>query len=333
MLNARELAFSGQCSSCLKDSHQALLDEIIYRPVFILGHPRSGTTLLYRLLAMSGCFNQIMVYHLLYFDYLIENHLLNREIAAKEELNLRFAALGLKNRIMDETPVNSDLPEEYAFLLQLRTGKFKLTPKNLPLFDRLCRIVNFLGDPSKTILLKNPWDFTNFLYIHSVFPEAKFIFIHRHPLDILNSQIKALRTNWDNGNPYLEIMLPSYALIRSYPVIKWSLSRLLSPNEPFHLFSRILTTRLTSIQNEFRRLIGKLPTDSFISIRYEDLCRSAHGTIYQVLDFLGLSPIASMDYRSMISVRPRKLDSDLEATQVRLCRKLGCGLDENDYTP
>ena len=39
-------------------------------PVFILGLPRSGTTLLYQMLEASGCFNILTARHVIFFDEL-----------------------------------------------------------------------------------------------------------------------------------------------------------------------------------------------------------------------------------------------------------------------
>ena len=52
--------------------HLPKLESVPVRPVFILGEPRSGTTLLYKLLGLSGCFNIVTVYHLMRYDELMK---------------------------------------------------------------------------------------------------------------------------------------------------------------------------------------------------------------------------------------------------------------------
>src|SRR5262245_23063656 len=70
------------------------LEDVEFQPVFIQGEHRSGTTLLYKLLAQSGCFNIVTVYHLLHYDELLANHLSVTEAEARRSLDERFKSLG-----------------------------------------------------------------------------------------------------------------------------------------------------------------------------------------------------------------------------------------------
>ncbi|MHA2283895.1 MAG: sulfotransferase, partial [Promethearchaeota archaeon] len=74
------------------------LDNVHYRPVFILGFHRSGTTLLYELMAMTGSFKIITTYHVLYYDELLANHFEGTADQAHQELNDWFASLNIKTR-------------------------------------------------------------------------------------------------------------------------------------------------------------------------------------------------------------------------------------------
>ena len=62
------------------------LSELSYRPVFVLGEHRSGTTILYELLARSGSFNYLTAYHTLYFDQLLAHHVRGTTARAREDL-------------------------------------------------------------------------------------------------------------------------------------------------------------------------------------------------------------------------------------------------------
>ena len=53
--------------------HRHLLESVDLQPVFIVGDSRSGTTVLYHLLARTGCFNPVTVYHILCGHELLSN--------------------------------------------------------------------------------------------------------------------------------------------------------------------------------------------------------------------------------------------------------------------
>ncbi|NJN19548.1 MAG: sulfotransferase, partial [Oscillochloris sp.] len=86
--------------------------------VFIMGDHRSGTTLLYQLLAATGGFNVVTAYHVINFDQVLADHGAGRSAAARCELAARLGALGISDRKLDGVIVSPDLPEEYGFLLE-----------------------------------------------------------------------------------------------------------------------------------------------------------------------------------------------------------------------
>lgn len=68
-----------------------------------------------------------------------------------------------------------------------------ITRKNVALFTEMCKKIQFIAGNDKPILLKNPYDFPNFLYIKRVFPNARFVFIHRNPLKTISSTLNAIK--------------------------------------------------------------------------------------------------------------------------------------------
>ena len=66
------------------------LENIDFQPVFILGLNRSGTSILYKMLTATQCFNSVTAYHIICYDQLIYNKINNKEEAAKDILNKRF---------------------------------------------------------------------------------------------------------------------------------------------------------------------------------------------------------------------------------------------------
>jgi hypothetical protein len=77
-------------------------------PVFILGLHRSGTTLLYSLLAQAADFNTVTAYHLAHYDELLHNSAHGLQDAAREALTRSFAADGLADRGIDRVAATAD---------------------------------------------------------------------------------------------------------------------------------------------------------------------------------------------------------------------------------
>lgn len=85
-----------------------LLHDVAFRPVFIIGEHRSGTTILYKLLAATGLFNYVTYYHITHSNELLHNRICQQEAAAKEALQARFATLNLEDRGFDQIRVTPD---------------------------------------------------------------------------------------------------------------------------------------------------------------------------------------------------------------------------------
>lgn len=176
--------------------HLDLLSRTDISPIFIMGDHRSGTTLLYKTLVATGCFNFLKAYHVIKYNEILANHINDTEGRAVRELEKLFESLGIRNRTIDKVMVTTDLPEEYGFILNSVVGNSScITPDNLSVFQQLCRKIQFLSALDKPLLLKNPWDYSQFICVKEMIPSAKFIFIHRHPLDVINSKFKSCSYN------------------------------------------------------------------------------------------------------------------------------------------
>ena len=63
------------------------LDNVSFQPIFVLGFHRSGTSILYKVLESTKCFNIITAYHVIKYDQLLYNRMENKEEIIKQELN------------------------------------------------------------------------------------------------------------------------------------------------------------------------------------------------------------------------------------------------------
>src|SRR6266571_9440515 len=83
--------------------------------VFIMGCHRSGTSMLYHLLAYTGQLDYLSAYDIIKYDELLHNRITGREAQVKAELQRVLQKEA--SRGLDDLPVGADLPEEYRFVM------------------------------------------------------------------------------------------------------------------------------------------------------------------------------------------------------------------------
>lgn len=297
-----------------------LLEKVDFTPIFIMGDHRSGTTALYQILVETECFNYLNASHIIKYDEILESNINGTQERTRQELKKLFKSLEITDRLFDKVKPTPDLPEEYGFILRNAGYESYLNPENLLLFVQLCQKIQFASNSDKPLLLKNPWCFPHFMYIKSVLPKAKFVFIHRHPIHVINSKLKAVRLMLSVKSPYTQLISKRYGKIFDNP-----LRRLLFRIKYSSLFGlgvRQVTQTSMLATTYFLENIRSLPTNDCISIKYEDLCQSPESTILKVLDFLQLEAKTTVDYDKLIATRPLKLLPEVQNSYDEICRKL-----------
>lgn len=310
-----------------------LLHDVPFRPIFIMGDHRSGTTLLYQLLARTQYFNVVTAYHVIRYDELLSNHINRTEGDAKQQLGVCFRQLGLADRMIDRVKVSPDLPEEYGFILRNSGYKTQLSAQTMPAFMELCQKVQCISNPDRPLLLKNPWDFLNFVYVKQVFPEAKFIFVHRNPINVINSQIKAIRSLLQSKNLYVAFIADWYNEMFEKP-FQLYLARLLFSLQ-LGLGLRIVRRHVILAATYFLENVHQLPETDYMGIRYEDLCREPDTTITAILNFLQFPKNLGLEAQPFIQMRPTHLFDEVERNKTSILRRLApyvayCGYGVDD---
>jgi hypothetical protein len=310
--------------------HLHLLKDVSFRPVFIIGDHRSGTTLMHQLLAETGGFNFVTAYHVTKYPQILSDHLHQRAEAARQDLQRDFLKLGLKDRIIDNVPVTPDLPVEYGFVFTSRNNRRpKLTAQMLPQFVELCKKIQFIGEPTKPLLLKNPWDVLGFAEIKAYFPQARFVFIHRHPISVMNSQFRAVESLLAARNGFLAMLAPWYKRLYERPPQLFAV-RLLS-RWPFHLWERLLAVHMVRVADYFVEHIGSLGPTDYVSVTYEELCQGPDATMQRIAGFLGVSLQRKDSYCSRIEPRPPKLLSQVRRKYRQISQRLAPYLNYHGY--
>jgi len=308
--------------------------------VFIFGCHRSGTTLLYHLLAETGHFNYVTAYHLINYDELLRNHAEGRTAVVRAALDKDIKGKQ-SDRMIDRLPVGAGLPEEYRFVLAQEIPDIfqrakelifapHLTAKTKDRFVELCRKVEATADRSRPLLLKNPNDFyRNFEGIHGMFPGQKSIIIHRHPLHIVNSLV----VNWDaifkEQSHYLSMLDPQYASLFDAPPIARTITRGFLKS-PFN--SRMLISGIAEGLDHYLRKIGDLPADSYVEFTYEDFCREPAPILGRIGDFLGVG-LADVLAEGAIAPRRQPILPVVEKAYRRRIKALTPYLERFGYDP
>ena len=175
--------------------------------IFILGHWRSGTTLLQNYLSLDPRFAFPSLNDVLY-----PHNFLRMTRRGKDG-----AMRGSRSRPMDNVQVKANSPAEDEFALAVLTLKSQLFswvfPSNRGFYDKYLTFENvppveieewshafiyYLKKLSikyeKPLMLKSPQHTERIKQIITLFPNAKFIHIHRNPLHVFASTTKLYAT-------------------------------------------------------------------------------------------------------------------------------------------
>lgn len=223
--------------------------QITQPPLFVIGHWRSGTTLLHNLLAQDPQFNCPNMYQCVF-----PNHFLLTESVVTKLTGWLLP----KSRPMDNMPATWDVPQEEDIALAILTC---LSPYMLcaqpdrndrvrPLWDlqllsdeELARFksayLTFLKkvtfDDHRQLVLKSPANTLRIPLLRELFPQAKFVYIHRNPFDVLNSAVHLRRAMFREnslGMPHLSDITEAVYWVQEFTFKTYERDkRLLGPGE------------------------------------------------------------------------------------------------------
>lgn len=177
-------------------------------PIFIIGHWRSGTTYLHYLLANDNQFGYCSN-----ADAFMPGALFTCRWLTRKILSLRLP----KTRPMDNVNLHVDAPQEEEFALMLltpfsvyhafvfpRSFREQFLTSLMPRRDDnsvngwshhynqfIKKISRRYG--GKRLLLKNPANTGRILLLTRMFPNAKFIYLHREPAEVKQSTLRMFK--------------------------------------------------------------------------------------------------------------------------------------------
>jgi Sulfotransferase family len=293
-----------------------------------VGDHRSGTTLLYQMLASTGHFHVLNAYQVIHYDEIVTHFMEGRTQTARQELEKRFAEVGVSNRVFDGVRVTPDLPEEYGFVIE-DSPRPQLTPSNRGRLVELCQKLRLIGGSDKPVLLKNPWDVLSFVFLKESFPEAKLIFLQRHPLAVVNSQLRAIRSLMESHHDYHRLIAPWYPRLWDSRIRRHFMRQVFSSRLP--LWRYIVPRHVARAANYFMANFNRIPAADAICFRYEDICSNPSDNIQAILRFLEIEPEAGVDYAGLIDKRPTNLLPEVVRYRTQILRPMQPYLDRFHY--
>lgn len=255
--------------------YRHVLEQLDLRPpLFLVGHWRSGTTLLHELLALDeqlaapdtyACFNP--------HQFLLAHH--------------RAPAATRLTRPTGDMTVSPSSPqeEEFALLCMGATSPYEafVFPSALRQFEALCdpdrfehtqglgwndaitwilKATAYVRGANRRLLVKSPTNSFRIPRLSTLFPGAMFVRLVREPCAVFASTLRLWQSMWER-----------YALT--------------APLAQEVLIERIVETRL-ELERRLRSALPTLPADKVATIRYEDLVADPCRTIELLYQRLAL---------------------------------------------
>ena len=244
-------------------------------PVFIIGHWRTGTTLLHQLMALDPALSAPPLFQEAVPASFLVSYPYYRPL---------FKRVVSERRPMDEVRIGMDEPQEDEYAIYRITsysplerlvfpdsGSYFLNHGRdfLPRGEELNRWKAGVGryykklafKTGKRIVSKNPFNSFRIGTLREIFPSAKFIYMVRHPYDVVPSTIHMWRILQEQN----------------------TLGRLSPPPE---------TGEVTGLYRLLDETVGRdtaeLPTGDITKVRYEDLVRSPGETLKETYHAIGL---------------------------------------------
>jgi len=273
------------------------------RPIFIIGLHRSGTTFIYESIAKTFPLANLDLYHIFFYQRLLKNFLEGREETDRQRLQELFKRKNITTRNIDEVRVTDTMVEEYGWLLHSQNRSFHTNKGNAPFLREICQKLQFLHPETSAVLLKNPWDTGYVKELLEYFPEARFIFIKRDPLPVLDSFIKATLTLLTGAQPFKEMLfLNSRTLFVADYLVR--LSKTIAPSRTFlRIFRSILSNMVIKDIERYNHSKASIPLNTMVELTYETFIIDPSRYLEEISSFLDYSFKISPN---KIVARPRK---------------------------
>jgi len=254
-------------------------------PIFVIGHWRTGTTLLHDLFSVDPNLAYPTTY-----ECFFPHHFLLTEGTLPRLMKILLP----KKRPQDDVPVGFDRPQEEEFgMMMLDQG----TPYNTHAWPRFGPVDSdyldfkgvsekdrkkwadaymwlyrrlYLKHGEKRLVMKTPANAARLKLLTKLFPDAHYVYLARNPLHVFPSTVKLWRALYStqglHNPPRLDPWLDDYVLD--------------------------MYARLTEAYEEDRHLI---PENHLVELRYEDFVKDLVATMRDIYAKLGIEGFAKAE--------------------------------------
>ena len=190
----------------LINENPAIADEPIERPVFIVGLPRTATTLAHNIMAWSADHRGPALWEWMFTDIDRGEAVRRRHIRDARRLTNTFMRLAPAFKVIH--PLSAEKPDECNYLLPHGThhlGRVLMSDYQrwigerdwLPDYEYLRQALQVLqyGRERKRWILKSPMHLDHLPEILKVFPGATIVWTHRDPVTVLGSLCSLVETS------------------------------------------------------------------------------------------------------------------------------------------
>lgn len=273
--------------------------------VFILGLHRSGTTFLYEALSQVLPVAKLTVHDVVFYKTLIASHMRDGGDADRQRLTSYFQDQVVKTRGRDPLSLSPKTAEEYGWILKRERGSFVVNDKTTSVLKDIVLKLRFLNPDAQAVLLKNPWDTSTVSRIAREFPDAKFVFIRRDPIDILNSELGNMLYFTADRDPLIGLLTNGITGARIGLAVARTLRKLIGTNLFSRLYIRLMIKDIArntrALDSSFRAVAGGGRT---VEVTYGELVDAPVETLEKIAAFVGL-PVDQAAL-SAISPSPRR---------------------------
>ena len=291
-----------------KDRKRIKETKIVHDPIFILGHWRTGTTHLHKMMVLDEQFD---------FLSLTETAFPHLILGRSRMLHNVMRPFTPKRRPTDNVEMFPEMPHEHEFAHMALCSHSPILGITFPnKFDHYMRFTTFkdasdkeikefkeqfvfliktltIKSKGKQLVLKNPLDTCRIDILLELFPNSKFVHIFRNPYDLFYSTLKLHKHN-------AEI----YAL-----------------QKPTYDLHKLVLDNFVEMYDTFYKEIDLIPKENYVEVKFEDLAQDPIRelkTIYKELsleNFERAQPRIQEYLDSVAGYQPAQYDMDPEVKE------------------
>lgn len=178
--------------------HPAIGREVVEAPVFVVGMPRTATTVTHRMLAGSAAHRGPLLWEYCHTGLDLTDA--ERDAVVAEVARQLDPMLGRAPGLDGKHLVRADEPDECDWLLPNTRTALCFAPveayrewiehrdvtEDYRYLERALRILQYRR-PTRRWVLKSPWHLAHLDVIAATFPDARFVWTHRDPVEAVGS--------------------------------------------------------------------------------------------------------------------------------------------------